>query len=212
MTRAVLFDVFGTLIRFSEGRRPFTSAMRELSFDRQQKLTARELLMTRDLPTLSEAIQALEALAPGRSLSQRSRDLAQDELDAHQAGCELVEGALELLEALAERGTRTALVSNLSSLYVPLVKRLGLHERVDHALYSCEVGLQKPDPAIFKLALEALGASSSASVMVGDSLPSDIRGAAAAGLSAIWISAGDAAGAQCRVATFQDAASLLQDP
>lgn len=209
MKRAVLFDVFGTLITFSEGRRPFTSAMRELGFDRQQKVAARNLLMTRDFPDLAATIRALEGLEPGASLSQRSREVARAELEAHQAGCRVVEGAFELLDALRARGTRTALVSNLSSLYVPLVKRLGLHERVDHALYSCEVGLQKPDPAIFEAALAALDASPEESVMVGDSLPSDVRGAAALGLPAIWISTGSAEGEHTQVPTLQEAARLL---
>lgn len=58
MTPAVLFDVFGTLIRFSGRRRPFTSAMRELRFDRDQKLAARALFMTTTLPTLAETVEA----------------------------------------------------------------------------------------------------------------------------------------------------------
>jgi len=212
MTQAVLFDVFGTLIRFSAGRRPFTSAMRELGFDRDQKLAARALLMTTTLPTLAETVEALETLAPGRRLSERSRELAADELAAHQAGCDLVEGALDLVDALRQRGTRVALVSNLSTLYVPLIKRLGLHERVDHALYSCEVGLQKPDPAIFQLALEALGSEPGQAIMVGDSLPSDVRGAAAAGIHAIWISPGGAEGHVPCVATLAEAGALLTAP
>tara|TARA_R110002072_G_scaffold193973_1_gene351174 strand:+ start:132 stop:770 length:639 start_codon:yes stop_codon:yes gene_type:complete len=209
MTRAVLFDVFGTLIRFSGARRPFTSAMRELRFESAQKLTARALFMTTHFPTLAETIRALESLAPGSSLSERSRQLASEELAAHQAGCELIEGALELVDSLRQRGTRVALVSNLSTPYVPLIKRLGLHERVDHAIYSCEVGLQKPDPAIFQLALEALGVTADQAVMVGDSLPSDVRGAVAAGMRAIWISPAQAPEGEQRVATLAEAAKLL---
>lgn len=207
--QSVLFDVFGTLVRFSEARRPFTSAMRELCFDRQQKLAARELLMTTNLPTFSETVLALEALSPGRPLPERSRELAEQELAAHQAGCVLVEGALELIDSLRQRGTRVALVSNLSTLYVPVVKRLGLHERVDHAVYSCEVGLQKPAPAIFELALTALGAAPEQAVMVGDSLASDVRGAVAAGVEAIWISQASAEGEHRSVPTLAEAAKLL---
>ncbi len=56
-----------------------------------------------------------------------------------------------------------------------------------HILISGEVGIGKPDTQIFKLALEAIAASPSETVMVGDSLSRDILGAQKAGLKGIWL-------------------------
>ena len=57
----------------------------------------------------------------------------------------------------------------------------------DTILISGEVGVGKPDCRIFGLALGALAASPSETVMVGDSLTRDILGAQRAGLKGIWL-------------------------
>ena len=57
----------------------------------------------------------------------------------------------------------------------------------DTILISGEVGVGKPDCRIFRMALDALSASPSETVMVGDSLTRDILGAQRAGLKGIWL-------------------------
>ena len=57
----------------------------------------------------------------------------------------------------------------------------------DAILISGEVGIGKPDCRIFKMALDALAASPSETVMVGDSLTRDILGAQRVGLKGIWL-------------------------
>lgn len=54
-------------------------------------------------------------------------------------------------------------------------------------LISGEVGVPKPDPRIFRAALDRLGASPSEAAMVGDSRPRDVAGARATGMRAIQI-------------------------
>lgn len=55
---------------------------------------------------------------------------------------------------------------------------------------SAEVGLAKPDPRIFEVALEALAVERDAVWHVGDSLASDVAGARATGLTAVWLNRG----------------------
>lgn len=62
-----------------------------------------------------------------------------------------------------------------------------LERYFDNILISGEVGIGKPDPQIFKLALEAIAASPSETVMIGDSLDRDILGAQRAGIKGIWL-------------------------
>jgi putative hydrolase of the HAD superfamily len=49
------------------------------------------------------------------------------------------------------------------------------------------VGVSKPDPAIYSLALGALGLRPDEVAMLGDSLPADIAPARQAGLTTVWI-------------------------
>ncbi len=57
----------------------------------------------------------------------------------------------------------------------------------DAVVTSEEVGCYKPDPVIFQRALELLGVAAHRTLHVGDSLHSDIAGAARAGLTSVWI-------------------------
>jgi putative hydrolase of the HAD superfamily len=63
----------------------------------------------------------------------------------------------------------------------------GLENRIAGAVISGEVGVEKPDPAIFRLALRHAGCSALEAVMVGDHPENDIAGARAAGLDAVMV-------------------------
>ena len=58
-------------------------------------------------------------------------------------------------------------------------------------MLSEEVGVQKPDPAIFERALQLNRLTADEVVMVGDSFMSDIQGAINAGIDQIWIQQND---------------------
>jgi putative hydrolase of the HAD superfamily len=100
-----------------------------------------------------------------------------------------------LLDALRERGLKLGLVSNAfdpGPLLHRDLERMGLTERLDFAVFSSEVGLRKPHPAIFERALEALGVAPEDALFVGDRLFEDVRGAAELGMTtvqAVWFRA-----------------------
>jgi putative hydrolase of the HAD superfamily len=100
-----------------------------------------------------------------------------------------------LLETLRERGLRLGLVSNAidpPDLLHRDLAELGITERLDVAVFSSEVGRRKPDPAIFRYALDALGVEPGDALFVGDTLATDIAGAAALGMhtcQALWFHA-----------------------
>ncbi len=63
-----------------------------------------------------------------------------------------------------------------------------LSGEVDAIAISGEIGVAKPDPVVFTAALELLGTTATETAMVGDSLPSDVEGALAAGFAAVvWM-------------------------
>src|SRR5689334_2517775 len=97
-----------------------------------------------------------------------------------------------LLETLRERGLKLALVSNAidpPDLLHRDLERHGVAERVDFAVFSSEVGRRKPDPSIYRRALDALGVEPGNALFVGDTLHTDIAGAQALGMhtcQALW--------------------------
>ena len=67
-----------------------------------------------------------------------------------------------------------------------LFRSCRLAGHVDVLVVSEEAGVSKPDPAIFRIALDALHVGADEAVMVGDSWAADILGAQAAGIRAVW--------------------------
>ncbi len=60
-------------------------------------------------------------------------------------------------------------------------------DRFGFVITSGEIAIAKPDPRIFEIALEKLGANPQRTWHIGDSPSTDIMGANAAGIKAIWI-------------------------
>jgi putative hydrolase of the HAD superfamily len=111
---------------------------------------------------------------------------------ARRAG-ELVDPqATAVLEDVG-RDHRCALVTNgAPDVQREKIGRTALGRFFDAIIISAEVGVGKPDPRIFEIALEAIGAAAHATVMIGDSVPRDVAGARNAGLRSIWIDRGNA--------------------
>lgn len=82
---------------------------------------------------------------------------------------------------------RYGMVSNFTPNLHRILAQTGLGELFDAVLCSATEGVAKPDPAIFRLALERLGGAGKSAAMVGDSLVSDIMPAKALGLTTFWI-------------------------
>jgi putative hydrolase of the HAD superfamily len=90
------------------------------------------------------------------------------------------------LAALRRHGLRLVVVSNSNGTLRAKLERLGLLSAFDLVVDSFELGVEKPDPAIFALALERLGAQAGSTLHVGDFFHIDVVGARAAGLHA-WL-------------------------
>jgi putative hydrolase of the HAD superfamily len=81
-----------------------------------------------------------------------------------------------------------ALVTNgASCLQREKLAEIGLEEYFDTIVVSAELGVGKPDAAIFKHALNRLDVAAEQTTMIGDSLARDVDGASAVGLRGIWI-------------------------
>jgi len=97
-------------------------------------------------------------------------------------------GALDVLIALRERGCKLGLVTNgFAATHHDKIDRLGLRERMDAFFLADEVGMVKPDPALFAHACAVLGSEPARTAMVGDRYDRDIRGAHALGMFTVLI-------------------------
>jgi putative hydrolase of the HAD superfamily len=98
-----------------------------------------------------------------------------------------MEGAREALDGVARLGLKRAVVSNSDGRAEWHLKYSQVHEGVEFVVDSLLVGVEKPDPAIFHIALERLQVAPERSLYVGDIRSVDERGAHAAGMHFVLI-------------------------
>jgi putative hydrolase of the HAD superfamily len=91
------------------------------------------------------------------------------------------------LDELAGRGITLGLVSNFEPWLDEVLALQGIDGRFAAVAVSGKLGVAKPDPRIFKAALDQAGADPGATVHVGDQLVNDVAGAAAAGITPVLI-------------------------
>ncbi|HET7463014.1 MAG TPA: HAD-IA family hydrolase [Longimicrobium sp.] len=100
--------------------------------------------------------------------------------------CTLQEGTDEVLEELKRRGYRLGVISNADGTVEGLLETLGLRRHFEFVIDSGAVGVEKPDPRIFRMALERMGVEPHEAAYVGDLYEIDVVGARAAGMRA-WL-------------------------
>lgn len=201
--RAVLFDLDGTLMDHDAAREAGFAAHCAAALPEQAALAAEWQRL--------EAIH-YDAYAAGRiSFTEQRRrrvrgvhaatgraEPADEACDAwfaaylehYRAGWAAYDDVLPALAALAAArpGLPLGIVTNgEGEPQRAKLAAIGLADRFSVVVASAEVGLAKPDPAIFALACERLGVEPADAAHVGDRLDLDAHGAAAAGLRGIWL-------------------------
>ncbi len=96
--------------------------------------------------------------------------------------CEVPEGLGSALDAVRARGVKVAIVSNSEGMLSALFASLDILKHFDLVLDSGTLGIEKPDPRIFRMALGHFGVSAERAIHLGDVFATDIVGARAAGL------------------------------
>lgn len=130
----------------------------------------------------------------------------------------LLRGARDVLDALLGELALGLISNGYSEVQRVRLERHDLGRYFDAVVISSEIGIAKPDPAFFEHALQALEiADPSGVLVVGDSLSSDIAGAAAAGLASCWynpngqVRPAGSATPDHEVATLEDVLAVLRE-
>ena len=146
--------------------------------------------------TGSQASNGLEIRTEvwGRALAAHDRELANLATEAaaiyageRSATYRLFPDALPVTDALRERLFLAVITNGPGDTQREKLERTGLAGVFQAVLISGELGVGKPDPAIFRLALAAGGFEARQAIHVGDSLEADVAGARAAGIATAWV-------------------------
>ncbi len=180
--RAVIWDLGGVLVR-TEDWAPRTNLARSFGLSREQLEETvfggdRGVRAARGEITEEELWSQVGAVlnVPPPEMARLQRDFwAGDKLDT---------ALIEFIRALRPR-YRTELLSNAwSGLRKALTNQLRITDAFDDLIISAEVGVIKPDPRIYQLAVERLGVAPENAIFVDD-MPDNVAGARAVGLHAV---------------------------
>ena len=205
MIKAILFDLFGTVIAYgdvAEGTRlawegiyavlleQGTAAPYDRFVPIWERLLGSVLPEDQDsaeTPFLSKILRLFDALSVPRDLAAATR-AAQACLRGWGEHVHLPSDTIPTLRTLRNE-YRIALVSNFDHPpYVrDLLARMGLTHLFDAIVISGELRIDKPDPRIFGTALRNVDVAADAAIFVGDSIRADIEGARSAGCRPILI-------------------------
>lgn len=188
--RAVLFDFSGTLFRLEEDDSWFTgmhvddaAVDRHMQVEIMRRLTAPtgqsvamgpdeyHAWVNRDLAPNLHREAYLHVLRESGVADHHAESLYQKVInpDCWTA----YPDTADVLRGLAGQGVRTAVVSNIAFNVRPAFAAIDAERHVDEFVLSFEVGAVKPDPEIFRTALDRLGVPAAAALMVGDSEEAD---------------------------------------
>lgn len=148
-----------------------------------------------------ERLQFLRFYHPIEQLSAESQeskvrmahDMGKRFLELTNKYFSVLPGAAEVVRELAKRYPLTIISNGFKEVQYYKFAHSGLEDCFAHTIISEEVGINKPQPDIFRIALEMNGVTADEAVMIGDSYTSDIAGAKAAGIDQIWLHEGETA-------------------
>jgi putative hydrolase of the HAD superfamily len=204
MKRALLIDIDDTVVDWIGPARDAVIASvathRSMAGSDPQRVADRFLEIVEETHELwmsgELSVDGLRAERIRRLVAESGADLEAAEADelagayrvAYLAARRQVPGAGELLAEVRRRDVKVvAVTNNLVDEQEDKLRHTGLRELFDALVISEAAGINKPDPRIFELALEAAGVAADEAVMLGDSWANDVLGAVGAGISAAWL-------------------------
>lgn len=133
------------------------------------------------------SIERFHELLQTLSLDLSPANFSRDYLQNIAKCAELIEDAEQVVVSLADSYRLVILTNGLKAVQHARLKRTPIHPYISDMIISEDVGVAKPEEAIFLAAFERLGQPpKDAVLMIGDSLSSDIRGAANFGIDSCW--------------------------
>lgn len=186
----LFFDLFYTLSRPAR-RDPVTEfSILGLTKDEWNRYAVAPAVYTpRATGKVTDPIQIIDEIAATLPfpVSKETRELLLKLRVARMRTCltEIPDSVLGTLQRLKSSGKRLCLLSNADAIDTQGWPDSPLRPLMEQAVFSWQAGVMKPDPAIYTLAAERMGARPEECIFIGDGSFGELAGAKAAGFAAI---------------------------
>ncbi|BAC12888.1 HAD family hydrolase [Oceanobacillus iheyensis] len=191
MIKAVLFDLDGTLLNRDESIKGFVNHQ----YERLKKWVGhipKDKYITRFLELDKRGYvwkdKVYQQLIQEFDISKMTlEDLLQDYISEFRFNCVPFDNLIQMLEDLKSKNVLLGMITNgYGQFQMDNIKALGIERYFDVILVSEWEGIKKPDPEIFKKALEKLDVPPEQSIFVGDHPKNDVKAAQSIGMKGIW--------------------------
>ena len=188
--QAVIFDLFGTLIRpFAERR--FSTALARMAdaiglpgeFLADQWNRVNEYARhTGTFGTIAQELRVVASRHTQRVFENRIQTAVEIRYEFTRSTLDPRRDAVSTLTQLKGLGVGRGLISDCSPDVPDLWEETPFAPLIDDPVFSCSVRLKKPDPEIYKLACQRLKCAPQDCVYVGDGFSRELSGAQAVGI------------------------------
>ena len=205
-TRAVVFDLFETLVDYDDRRsREFSSSVARLC-DRDPEEFHRVWIEGRPVRETGPMAPYLASLGIDEEAMLGFLEFRRDWSRGILA--QPRRGVLETLAELRRRGIGTGLITVCSEDVVDVWQETPFAGLFDAEVFSSACGLRKPDPRIYRMALDRLQVAPEDALFVGDGVNDELAGAEAVGMRAVQIGSAQPWSGE-RIATIPEVLDLV---
>ena len=189
--KAIYFDLFFTLIVPTYEKEINEFSILNLSVDEWETYAENEMLYRERalglVKTEKEIIDRIISLMPYKvSAAQKEKVLRAREDRMRNALQNVSKEILDVLQILKSRDIKIGLISNADIIDCKYWSKSSLFQYFDDAVFSCNVGLLKPDKQIYELAMHHLNVLPEQCLFVGDGGSNELYGAKSAGMGTVF--------------------------
>lgn len=190
MIKTVFFDLFFTLVvpRYQKQTEYHAAGLNRLEWEKYAEDA--ELYKERALGRITEPAEIIEkivaAIPKKIENDAKAQILHRRQQRMKNALCSVDAEILAVLGALRQKGCKLCLISNADFIDCMFWHDSPLCPLFDEAVFSCNTGMLKPDPAIYRYSMELTGAKPQQSLFVGDGGSNELFGAKQAGMQTVF--------------------------
>ncbi|MDP3640371.1 MAG: HAD family hydrolase [Nanoarchaeota archaeon] len=177
----VVFDLYDTIVSFPRnGPSPFFLLFDDMRMTPEEAKDAYHIALTENFDDVASFVRKIKPQARTQfPLQDYEKAIAQE-----VASTTPYPETKAVLEELHDRGLSLGMISNAGTAYKKPFFALGLDQYFDHIIFSCDVGLQKPDVRIYERLLRSAGVAPPQALMIGNRLDRDVDPPRAIGMQA----------------------------
>lgn len=190
MTKAVFFDLFFTLIypKYSDINEYDVIGISAMEWEKyaEDNLLYHERALGK-VRTEKEIIDRIVDIMPYDLNESQKREILQRREERMKRALLTIDNKiLDTLRKIHDKGIKIGLISNADIIDSKHWDKSPLSEFFDVAIFSCNVGILKPEPEIYKLAMDMLDIKPKESIFIGDGGSEELHGAKRTGMKTVF--------------------------